>query len=70
MVIGALVVLGLELVAVLPVLLLLLLLLLQAATRPADRTAAALRARPFLESQGRWGLTPGASFLLVRVITD
>ena len=34
-------------------------LLLQAATRPADRTATALRARPFLESREREGLTPG-----------
>ena len=68
MVIGALV-LGLELrMAVAPVLV--LLLLLQAATRPADRMAAALRARQFLESQGRWGLTPGASFLSFGFITD
>ena len=51
-------------------LVLLLLLLLQAATTPADRMAAALRARQFLESQGRWGLTPGASFLSFGFITD
>src|SRR5580704_4453896 len=65
-VIGALV-LGLELLAPLVGPLLVLLLLLQAATTPADRTVAALKARQFLESQGRWGLTPGASFLLVRI---
>jgi hypothetical protein len=68
---GALV-LGLELVApevgvLVPVL---VLLLVQAARMPADRTATALRARPFLERRGRGGFTPGASFLLVRVIKD
>jgi hypothetical protein len=41
-------------------------LLLQAATRQAERIAAALRARLCLESQTGWDLTPGASFLLVR----
>ena len=54
---------GLELVPVAA--LLLLPLLLQAARTPAESTAAALSARQFLENQGRWGLTPGASFLLV-----
>ena len=68
-VIGAWLVLGLELE---PELVLaaggvLVLLLVQAATRPTERTAAALRARRFLESQGSWGLTPGASFLFVRM---
>ena len=56
---------GLELVPV--AVLLLLPLLLQAARTPAESTAAALSARQFLENQGRWGLTPGASFLLVRI---
>jgi hypothetical protein len=65
---GALV-LGLELV-VPEAVELVLLVLLQAARTPTDRTATALRARPFLERRGRWGFTPGASFLLVRVITD
>jgi len=46
--------------------LLLLPLLVQAATRQAERIAAALRARLCLESQTGWDLTPGASFLLVR----
>ena len=45
---------------------LLLPLLVQAATRQAERIAAALRARLCLESQAGWDLTPGASFLLVR----
>src|SRR6185369_4333139 len=43
-----------------------LLPLLHAATRQAERIAAALRARLCLESQTGWDLTPGASFLLVR----
>ena len=64
MVIGVLE-LGLELVLV-AALLLLLLLLLQAARTPTDRTVAALSAKVFLESQGRPGLTPVASFFLVR----
>src|SRR5947209_2866471 len=55
-------VLGLELVP--EAVVLLLLLLLQAARTPADRTATALSARPFLESRERGGLTPGASFLV------
>jgi hypothetical protein len=63
---GALV-LGLELELVLELVVVLLLLLLQAARKPADRTAAALRARPFLEIRGRGGFTPGSSFLLVEV---
>src|SRR5882757_6541950 len=60
-----LVLLGLGLL-VFPALLLLPPLLVQAATRQAERTAAALRARLCLESQTGWDLTPGASFLLVR----
>jgi hypothetical protein len=59
---GALV-LGLEL-ALEGAVLLVVLLLLQAARTPADRTTAALRARPFTESRGMGGLTPGASFLV------
>jgi hypothetical protein len=46
-------------------LLLLEVLLLQLATRPIESTAAPLRAKARLESQGRLGLTPGSSFLLV-----
>jgi hypothetical protein len=57
-------VLGLELALEDAVLLVVLLPLLQAARTPADRTAAALRARPFTESRGMGGLTPGASFLV------
>jgi hypothetical protein len=59
--------LGLELELVL-VLVLLLLLLLQAARTLTDSTAAPLRAKARLESQGRVGLTPGSSFLHVSVI--
>jgi hypothetical protein len=56
----------LELVLVLVlVLLLVLLLLLQAARTLTDSTAAPLRAKARLESQGRVGLTPGSSFLHV-----
>ena len=57
----------LELVLVLALLLLLLLLalLLQAARTLTDSTAAPLRAKARLESQGRVGLTPGSSFLHV-----
>jgi len=58
--------LGLELELVLVLLLLLLLvLLLQAARTLTDSTAAPLRAKARLESQGRVGLTPGSSFLHV-----
>jgi len=68
MVIGVLeLALALELVLVLVlvvVLLLLLELLLQAARAPAVSTAT-LRAKARLGSQGRLGLTPGSSFLLV-----
>jgi hypothetical protein len=62
---GALV-LALELALEDVVLLLVVPLLVQAARTPADRIAAALRARPFTESREMRGLTPGASFLLVR----
>jgi hypothetical protein len=56
--------LGLELELVL-VLVLLLVLLLQAARTLTDNTAAPLSAKARLGSQGRVGLTPGSSFLLV-----
>jgi hypothetical protein len=57
--------LALELVLVLVLLVLLLLeLLVQAARAPAVSTAT-LRAKARLGSQGRLGLTPGSSFLLV-----
>src|ERR1700688_838959 len=55
--------LGLELELVL--VLVLLLLLLQAARTLTDNTAAPLSAKARLGSQGRVGLTPGSSFLLV-----
>ncbi|HWN60951.1 MAG TPA: hypothetical protein VNO25_09810, partial [Streptosporangiaceae bacterium] len=56
----------LEVVLVLALLLVLLLvLLLQAARTLTDSTAAPLRAKARLESQGRVGLTPGSSFLHV-----
>jgi hypothetical protein len=51
--------------ALLLLLLLLLALLLQAARTLTDSTAAPLRAKARLESQGRVGLTPGSSFLHV-----
>src|SRR3974377_2528068 len=59
---------GLALALVLVLVVVLVLELLHAATRLTDSTAAALRAKAFLESQGSWGLTPGSSFLLVPVI--
>jgi hypothetical protein len=65
MVIGA-VELGLGLVLLLLLVVLLLLLLLHAAIVPTERTATAVRANVFLENQGRSGLTPGPSFLLVQ----
>ena len=43
-----------------------LLLLLHAASIPTERMATAVRANAFLENQGRSGLTPGPSFLLVQ----
>src|SRR5580693_10212780 len=64
MVIGVLE-LELELALALLLLLLLLVLLLQAARTLTDSTAAPLRAKARLESQGRVGLTPGSSFLHV-----
>jgi hypothetical protein len=64
MVIGVLE-LGLELEPVLVLLVLLLELLLHAARTLIDSTAAPLRAKARLGSQGRLGLTPGSSFLLV-----
>jgi hypothetical protein len=59
--------LALELALVLVLVLLLLLLpeLLQAARTLTDSTAAPPRAKARLGSQGRLGLTPGSSFLLV-----
>jgi hypothetical protein len=63
MVIGVLE-LGLELELVLE-LLLLLELLVQAARTLTDSTAAPPRAKARMGSQGRLGLTPGSSFLLV-----
>jgi len=65
MVIGVLE-LALELALVLVLVLVLLLeLLLQAARTLIDSTAAPPRAKARLGSQGRFGLTPGSSFLLV-----
>jgi hypothetical protein len=65
MVIGVLE-LGLELLLVLVLVLVLLLeLLLQAARTLTDSTAVPVRAKARLGSQGRLGLTPGSSFLLV-----
>jgi hypothetical protein len=55
----------LALALLLLLLLLLLALLLQAARTLTDSTAAPLRAKARLESQGRVGLTPGSSFLHV-----
>jgi len=56
--------LALELVLVLVLVLVLLLELLQAARTPIDSTAAP-RPKARMGSQGRLGLTPGSSFLLV-----
>jgi hypothetical protein len=68
---GALV-LGLELVPEVGELLLLVLLLLlpQAARIPADRTATALSARPFLESRVRGGFTPVPPSSSFGIVTD
>jgi hypothetical protein len=65
---GALV-LGLELVPEVGELLLVL-LLLQAARIPADRTATALSARPFLESRVRGGFTPVPPSSSFGIVTD
>jgi hypothetical protein len=69
MVMGVLL-LGLELgevvLLVLLLVVLLVLLLLHAASIPTERMATAVRASAFLENQGRSGLTPGPSFLLVQ----